>query len=179
MFPPQILSTQKRSFVRITPMPSHLLGIGLWPLEPAQTLPLTYTTLGNAALSYRPDHPAQCTLLNLSAGGMRMAVPKEQLPQLPAGLTIASQLLCLLMLRSHDNETPMPFWLACAVVSLAEKNSSEDASEVIIGMKFKSWALSEHGSHDITWFPIGRAGEVPPIAAWVLRHQFEQHKWQT
>jgi hypothetical protein len=175
--PLHILSMQRRSFVRITPMPSHLLGIGLWPLDPAQPLPQNYTTLGSAVLSYRPGQLAQCILLNLSAGGMRMEMPKDVLSLLPTDLTIDSQLLCLLLLRASNSSEPLPFWLACTVVSLAD-NLNDDAPGLNIGIQFKAWALSETNSQDIGWFPTGRSGEVTPLASWVLRHQMEQQRWQ-
>jgi c-di-GMP-binding flagellar brake protein YcgR len=170
--PPHILPTQKRSYMRITPLPSHMLGIGLWPLDPAQPLPQDSTGLGTAALSYRPGRVDQCSLVNLSAGGMRMEVPLALLHQLPANLTLESQLLCLLLLRAPDDDLPMPFWFACTVVSLLK--NQEDASNVTIGLKFRAWALSETGSHEIDWFPAGKTGEVAPLATWVLRHQLAQ-----
>jgi len=172
--PSHILPVQKRHFVRISPSSSHLLGIGLWSLDATQPLPLNHTTLGGAALSYLPGKPAQCSLLNLSASGMRLEVPQEFLPQLPIALTLASHLLCLLMLRGADGNQRMPFWLACTVVSLLE-NPKEDTPKVIIGVKFRYWALSETGGHDIGWFPVGKTGEAPPLASWVLRHQLEQN----
>jgi len=172
--PPYIYPMQKRYYMRINPLPSHILGMGLWPLDQTQPLPQDSTLLGCAALSYRPGKLTQCSLLNLSAGGMRVGVPQALLQQLPTNLTLQSQLLCLLLLRSHDSENPMPFWLACTVVSLVE--DTEDISNVIIGLKFKAWALSEKGSSDIFWFPAGKSGEVSPLASWVLRHQLEQNK---
>ena len=172
--PQYIHPMQKRYYMRINPLPSHILGMGLWSLDPAQPLPQDSTLLGCAALSHRPGKLTQCSLLNLSAGGMRIEVPQALLQQLPTNLTLQSQLLCLLLLRSHDSESPMPFWLACTVVSLVE--DPEDASQIIIGLKFKAWALSEKGSSDIFWFPPGKAGEVSPLASWVLRHQLEQNK---
>ena len=96
------------------------------------------------------------------------------LHQLPTNITLQSQLLCLLLLRAPDSERPMPFWLACTVVSLVE--DQQDTSNVIIGMKFKAWALSETGNSCIVWFPTGKSGEVSPLASWVLRHQLEQNK---
>jgi len=172
--PPLIQPMQKRYFMRISPLLSHLLGIGVWPLNPVQPLPLNSTGLGSAALSYRPGRLTQCALLNLSAGGMRMGVPQMLVHQLPTDITLQSQLLCLLLLRAPDSERPMPFWLACTVISLAE--DPEDTSSVIIGVKFKAWALSETGNSDILWFPTGKSGEVSPLASWVLRHQLEQNK---
>jgi hypothetical protein len=105
---------------------------------------------------------------------MRLGVPQVLLNQLPANLTLQSQLLCLLLLRSPDSEQPIPFWLVCTVISLA--GDQEDASSVIIGVKFRAWALSETGNSNIFWFPVGKSGEVSPLASWVLRHQLEQHK---
>jgi len=172
--PPYIHPVQKRNYKRINPMPSHILGMGLWALDPTQPLPMDSTSLGCAALSYRPGKLTQCSLLNLSAGGMRMGVPQALLQQFPASLTLQSQLLCLLLLRSPDSDHPMPFWLVCTVVSLGE--DLEDESTIIIGVKFKVWSLSEVGSSDIFWFPAGKSEEVPPLASWVLRHQLEQNK---
>ena len=173
-FPPYIHPMQKRNYMRITPLPSYILGMGLWALDPEQPLPLDSTHLGCAALSYRPGRLTQCSLLNLSAGGMRLGVPQALLHQLPTSLTLQSQLLCLLLLRSPDSDHPMPFWLVCTIVSIGE--DLVDASNVVIAVKFKVWSLSEVGSSDIFWFPAGKTEEVPPLASWVLRHQLEQHK---
>ena len=172
--PPAVHPLQKRSYMRINPLPSHLLGMGLWALDPEHPLPLDSTSLGCASLSYRPGKLTQCSLLNLSAGGMRMEVAQVLLHQLPTHLSLQSHLLCLLLLRSPDSDQPMPFWLACTIVSLLE--DLEDASKVIIGVKFKAWALSAVGSSNIFWFPVGKSEEVPPLASWVLRHQLEQNK---
>ena len=176
VLPPYIHPTQKRHYMRVSPLPSHILGMGLWSLDPAQPLPLDSTTLGCAALSYRPGKLTQCSLLNLSAGGMRVEVPHVLLHQLPSDLTLQSHLLCLLLLRSPDSEKPMPFWLASTIVSLME--DKENTAAVIIGIKFRAWALSETGNSTIFWFPAGESGEVAPLASWVLRHQLEQNKLQ-
>jgi len=172
--PLYIHPVQKRHYVRINPLPSHLLGMGLWLIDPAQPLPLDSTSLGCASLSYRPGKLTQCSLLNLSAGGMRMGVSQALLQQFPTRLTLQSRLLCLLLLRSPDNEHPMPFWLACSIVSLAEEQ--DNASIVHIAVKFKAWALAEKDRSDIFWFPAGKSGEVSPLASWILRHQLGQNK---
>ena len=174
VLPLHIHPMQKRHYVRISPLPSHILGMGLWSLDPAQPLPLDSTELGCAALSYRPGKLTQCSLLNLSAGGMRVEVPHVLLNQLPISLTLQSHLLCLLLLRSPDSELPMPFWLASTVVSLVENEDSTTA--IIVGIKFRAWALSETGNSNIFWFPAGKSGEVAPLASWVLRHQLEQNR---
>jgi hypothetical protein len=173
--PDYIYPTQKRNYVRIRPTPGHILGMGLWSLDPMLPLPLDSTALGRAVLSYRPGKVLQCVLLNISAGGMRIAVPKALSQQFPIDLTLQSHILCLLLLRSQDGGEPMPFWLVCTVPSLFE---DQEHAQVIIGLKFKVWALSEAGSSDILWFPVGKSGEVAPLASWVLRHQLEQNKRQ-
>jgi c-di-GMP-binding flagellar brake protein YcgR len=171
--PSQILPMQKRTYMRINPLPGHILGMGLWSLDPTQPLPPHSTSLGCASLSYRPGKLTQCSLLNLSAGGMRIEVPQALLQQFPLSLTLQSQMLCLLLLRSPDSDQPMPFWLACTVVGLIE--NQEDAN-VVIGLKFRAWSLSETGNSNIVWFPAGKSGEVSPLASWVLRQQLEQNK---
>ena len=174
VLPEYIYPMQKRHYVRIKPFPSHILGMGLWGLEQGQPLPPDSTGLGCAALSYRAGKLTQCTLLNLSAGGLRLGVPQALLQQINTELNLHSQLLCLLLLRAHDSEQPMPFWLACTIVSLSE--DLEDPSSVLIALKFRAWALSETGSSNIFWFPAGKSGEVAPLASWVLRHQLEQSR---
>jgi hypothetical protein len=173
--PDFIYPTQKRHYVRIKPMQDHVLGMGLWSLDPAQPLPHDSTTLGRAILSYRPGKVIQCVLLNISAGGMRIAVPKALSQQFPIKLTLQSHILCLLLLRAQDGGDPMPFWLVCTVPSLFE---DQEHSQIVIGLKFRVWALSETGSSEILWFPVGKSGEVAPLASWVLRHQLEQNKRQ-
>jgi hypothetical protein len=79
------------------------------------------------------------------------------------------------MLRSHDGRR-LPFWLDCEVVNLTD-DAKEDAPLVIVGLKFKTWALSDAVSQDISWRPVGGTGEVSPLASWVIRHDLEQHKW--
>jgi len=172
--PQHIHPSQKRSFVRISPNSGHLLGMGLWTLEATQPLPQTHTSLGNAALSYLPDRTAQCSLLNLSASGLRLEVPQEFLQQLPAVPVLASQMLCLLLLRAPGSNRRLPVWLVCTVVNLSE-DVKDDAPSVLIGVKFKCWAPSDSNKRDINWFPVGKSGEVPPLASWILRHQLEQH----
>ena len=172
VLPPLIHPMQKRHYVRIAPLPSHILGMGLWALDPAQPLPLDSTELGCAVVSYRPGKLTQCSLLNLSAGGMRVEVPQVLLYQF-SNLTLQSQLLCLLLLRSPDSGSPMPFWLASTVVGLME---NQENATIILGIKFRAWSLSETGSSHIFWFPAGKSGEVSPLASWVLRHQLEQNR---
>ena len=172
--PEYIYPMQKRHYVRVTPFPSNILGMGLWGLDPALPLPLDSTSLGCAALSYRAGKLTQFTLLNLSAGGLRLSVPRALLQQFSTDLNLHSQLLCLLLLRAHDSEQPMPFWLACTIVSIGEEQ--EDSSSIILALQFKAWALSETGSSSIFWFPAGKSGEVSPLASWVLRHQLDQSR---
>ncbi|MCL1985291.1 MAG: hypothetical protein FWG59_02445 [Betaproteobacteria bacterium] len=168
--PAEILSNQKRSFVRVAPLKEVTFGIGIWPLDPAQERPSDPAALGVAQLSYRLDHPEQMSLLNVSAAGLCLELRHPQGEQPPIDLQPGDRLLCLLMLRSQEGERTLPFWLDCTVVNRAEKGTRPD---IVVGLNFNAWAAPRQGKA-VDWFTVGEDGAVGPLAAWVLQQQLAQ-----
>ena len=82
--PEEILSNQKRSFVRISPSKEVIFGVGIWELKPTQARLRDPSSLGAAPVSYRQDHQRELMLLNLSAGGLCLKAqrPQEEQPSM-------------------------------------------------------------------------------------------------
>ncbi len=165
---------QKRSFVRVEPQKGAVLGLGLWPMSDRLPLPTSIHTMKQATFNFRPGKSEDVRVVNLSAGGMRLSMDKELKPFDTLDLSTGSQVLCLLVLRSNEGEMPLPFWLACTIVSFSE--NQEKNSPLFLGLRFTNWALMENGRTDIVWFPIHKDRGVAPLASWVMRHHLEQSK---
>ena len=169
--PVEIVSSQKRSFVRIAPRQEAVFGVGVWQLQPGQACPDIPTSLGVAQASYRQDRQAQLALLNLSAAGLclKLRHPQEGQPSLDP--RIGDRLLCLLMLGSWEAEQTLSFWLDCTVVNRGDRESEPYS---VVGLHFEAWAVPSKDRGAVSWFPVHQGGAIGTLASWVLRQQFMQ-----
>ncbi|MDR2695970.1 MAG: hypothetical protein LBC79_06285 [Deltaproteobacteria bacterium] len=169
--PAEIVSSQKRSFVRIAPRKDAVFGVGVWQLSPGQPCPGIPTSLGAAQASYRQDHQAQLALLNLSAAGLclKLRHPQEDRPSINPQL--GDRLLCLLMLGSWEAEQTLSFWLDCTVVNRGDR---ENEPYSVVGLHFNAWAVPSKARGAVSWFPVHQGGAIGSLASWVLRQQFVQ-----
>ena len=168
--PAEIVSNQKRSFVRIVPRKEVVFGVGVWQLKPEQPCP-DPGSLGAAQASYRQDHQEQLALLNLSAAGLCLKLwhPQEDLPSINPKL--GDRLMCLLMLGAREAAQTLSFWLDCTVVNRGDRKN-EPCS--ILGLHFNAWALPNKSKGAVSWFPVYEGGAIGSLASWVLRQQFAQ-----
>lgn len=164
---------QKRSFLRITPQHSAVLGIGLWPISDRAPLPISAEKLPPPLLNYRPGKSELLTMDNLSAGGARLGVDKSIDLRAMVDLDKGSQILCLLVLKNiGEGKRPLAFWLACTVTGFTKTDSAVN----YLGVRFTNWAVMESGKDQIRWFPLSKDRSVAPLATWVMRHHLEQSK---
>ena len=170
--PAEILSNQKRSFVRISPRKEVIFGIGIWELKPTQARLSDPSSLGAAPVSYRQDHQRELVLLNLSAGGLCLKVqcPQEEQPSMDP--RPGERLLCLLMLAAQEGEPTLSLWLESTVM-----NRKDLASEPysVVGLRFDAWAAPVQDRKGVVkWFGLGEDGAISSLATWVLRQQLQQ-----
>ncbi|MDR0239762.1 MAG: hypothetical protein LBI88_05980 [Deltaproteobacteria bacterium] len=167
--PAEIVPSQKRSFIRLTPSREAIFGIGIWPLKVTQLRPDDPASLGVARICYRQDREDQLSLLNVSAAGLCLELKCSQenaLVQQPG-----DRLLCLLILRPQEGKHTLPLWLDCTVVRCDAK---EDEPHSIVRLRFTAWAAPRRGKGEVEWFTVGQEGSVGPLGAWVLRQQLSQ-----
>ncbi len=172
--PEEILPNQKRNFVRLSPPKEATFGLGVWLLKPDMVRPNDPSVLGKALLSYRQGKSEQLSLLNISAGGLRLKIPSAACGEITDALP-GERLLCLLMLRSAEGEQTLPFWLDCTIMNRMEPTPlPEEEATVILGLRFDAWAVPVQGKGVVNWFAVGEGGAVGPLASWVLRQQMAQ-----
>ena len=169
--PAEIIPSQKRRFIRLTPFKEAIFGVGIWPLKTMRPRPDDPASLGVARISYRQDRVDQLSLLNVSAAGLCLELKRSQKNQLSLAPQPDDRLLCLLILRPLEGKQTLPLWLDCTVVSCDAK---EDEPHSIVRLRFTAWAAPRRGKGAVEWFAVGEEGAVGPLGAWVLRQQLAQ-----
>lgn len=160
--PDKIITNQRRSFVRFSP-PNRFVGsIHIWNgrlltqldgLQPSQISP---PLLSGDALS----------IDNISAGGLRLLFPTGQFDAMP--VSAEQSLLLNLTLRNAEGAETLNLWFVTSVVQEIRENERS-----LLSLKFIRWAPEGEKDVPLSWFPLGREGGVPPVAAWVMRRQLE------
>lgn len=179
--PARLETGQKRNFVRVTPQKTAVQALAMWslqsddPLQSHLPLPAYYGDLPGATFHYRPEKIHELFLENISAGGMRITITSTLDKYATINLRKGSRLLLLIVLRSDEDESLLPFWLECKIRIV---DDAPDQNGVLTtGLSFTRWAIMELGKTvPISWFPVDSSGGVSPLASWVMRHHLEQHK---
>lgn len=168
---PTALDTgQKRSFFRLTPAQDVVLGLGIWPMQ-GMSLPHSIAQLPPAPLHFLPDSGDNISLTDVSAGGMHIILGNQI--EIPPQISKGAPILCLLRLKTIDpDHPPLIFWFITTVVMYTVEHDNSHS----LSLRFSSWALTEAGQKNISWFPVLRDEGVPPLSAWLMRHHLEQTK---
>lgn len=160
--PDKIVTNQRRAFVRFSP-PNRFVGsIQLWngrvlnQLEGLQPASMPDSILSGDALS----------IDNISAGGLRLVFPTDQFADMP--VSTEQSLLLNLTLRNSDGAETVNLWFVTSVVQ-----EIRESGRSLLSLRFVRWAPEGEKNVALSWFPLGREGGVPPLAAWVMRRQLE------
>lgn len=170
--PSEIVSGQKRQFVRLSATPEMILGLDIWMPPPASSMPAQEQALGSPLFSRRRD-----LLLNLSAGGMRLKLSGGEIALAVGDPLVCHLRLCPVKNKSSANSVPRrvgedpedrdhAFWLSCSV-----KNMQGEARDLCLGLNFTAWAEPRTDGKDLHWLASGEGGSVGPLLTWVMRWQ--------
>lgn len=183
--PKELVSNQRRNFVRITPPDANILCLEIWPLESEDLPPVrSFAPLIGGGWSKKENRVA---LLNISTSGLRLKVtghPDGSMMRFEEG----SRLVCFLWLKNVESRSelsaaaaktpasPKPpacekasaFWLACTVKHCMEE---KEGPGVLLGVNFTDWAVPDEGKNPPSWSRAGEAGRVDPLGDWVWRQQ--------
>ena len=167
--PSALTNNQRREFVRIAPGVGMMEAVTAWPLSPGPllTLPSTGKELGRPPFAHRPPATDTLTLMDISASGVRLRLPVEQVRASQARCAPGSRYIMLLAvdaLRSDGSRQVM--WLSAAVRRAAVLPSK---THVEVGLQFSHWCAVENLSNPIEWKPVEADGEVPFLLRWVGR----------
>ncbi|MDO5483311.1 MAG: hypothetical protein Q4F27_00215 [Desulfovibrionaceae bacterium] len=167
---------QRRSFMRVTPPPSAIRFIGIWPMV-GRPAPGTIREVGTPSIFYKPGMSMKPIMVeNISGTGLalRLYAPDEENP--PLGIKVGFSLLCLLIYAVPDQESEKltNFWCTCNVLNT--RPLKDNPAFLAAGMEFTNWAEMEPGKPGIHWFNASPTRGVAPIIQWVMHLDREQRK---
>ena len=173
--PENLDAGQKRLFIRVNPPKEKVRVIGVWELAPNRPMPRNTAEIDRPLLHYRRGMDKECVQVeNISATGMALRFPMEDLDVKPVDLNKGSQLLCLIVYSMGKEEKIITFWCTCDVLYARVHEDPDPA--LVLGTEFSNWAVLEQGKSDIHWFHSPQARGVSPIIQWVMYLDMEQRK---
>lgn len=173
--PEDLAAGQKRVFIRIKPPKDKVSVIGVWEIDSSKPIPRSTSEISRPLLHYKrgmEKEPVQVE--NISATGMALRFPMEDLGIKPVDLDKGSQLLCLIIYHMGKDEKIITFWCTCTVLHARVHEGSNPA--LVLGTEFTNWAVLEQGKSDIHWFHSTPSRGVSPITQWVMHMDMEQRK---
>lgn len=178
--PSALENRQKRSFLRMTPPPEFLMGAALWHgdnVPPPEKLN-DVTLWARPQLLLIPDRMVQFSILDLSAGGIRLSVPSKVIRTTQLKFTAADEFILMLDLFDPENNKRLRFWMQCRAQNVWLEHGSHD---VHMGLQFQSWARPKEGAEatqpgGVEWLRLSSAHEVEPVGNWIMRRHLEMFR---
>ncbi|MDR1124754.1 MAG: hypothetical protein LBM64_01655 [Deltaproteobacteria bacterium] len=171
-FPTRMQNRQKRAFLRISPPMDYFLGAAVWF---GRNLPAD-GNLGNIALwpkpslTLLPGKERQFFIRDLSAGGVRLWVPRREKDARRHDFNLAEQMALLLDLFDPDNSRRLRYWLLCRVQNLITDFNDQSFD---IGLQFLAWAAPKEDGSSLEWLKLTREKEVAPLGNWIMHRHLE------
>lgn len=161
--PADVTRVQRRAFMRHTPAASAVRECRAWELSDraiAEHQPVS--------LSVTRYTRADTTLLNLSAGGLKLLLDAEKLSREGRLETREGEpwrhLLLFLDLRGQAECKDLAVWLVGKVTHVESSDRGMG-----VGLQFLRWRLSTGGGEKLPWQPASEAEGVEPLMRWVMQ----------
>lgn len=173
--PHNLEAKQKRNFLRIAPPSEYVLGIAVWPTDPVTgALPTDIRLCGRPHLALVPGRVAQLELKDISAGGGRIIVQREDAQNSGLEFHIGDKLVLLLDLLEPEDSSRLRMLFHCRVQNPFIDFSSQN---VELGFQFIKWGKIKEGtSTELEWFRLSKGGEVEPLGNWIMRRHLEDYR---
>lgn len=179
--PAQLDNRQKRTFLRMQPPAEFLLGAALWH---EQKMP-TPENIHDLALWPRPlllllpGRLEQFRLLDLSAGGLRICIPRAIANSYHLDFSKLENIIVMLDLLDPETNRRLRFWMQCSIQNAWEEQPTHD---IHIGAQFRAWARPREGRipsetpSSLEWLRLSSSLEVEPVGNWVMRRHLEMYR---
>lgn len=180
-FPSTLDNRQKRSFLRMAPPQDLLLGSALWqdPRHPAPETLHDINLWPSPMLLLLPNSHEQFRILDLSAGGVRLLIPRATVHELALRFNTVEHIILLLDLFDPEHGKRLRFWLQCRVKNVWQEHITHDIS---LGLQFLSWARAKDPPSEgetpgaLEWLRLSPALEVDGIGNWIMRRHLELYR---
>lgn len=166
--PKEILSGQRRQFVRILPLQESIADLRVWIFENDAPRPYHPATLGEPLWRSYSVQKSPLALADISAAGMRLALQHKAKSPHP-DIQIGTRLLCLLTLNPPKAGQALPLWLDSTAANILEQ-----IDRIFFGLNFNAWAVSPLDKNFVNWSPTDENGAITPLVTWVREQQLAQ-----
>lgn len=171
--PEKLQNRQKRAFLRLEPPQEYLIGSAVWLgwHVPSDEALENIRNWSKPSLSLLPGRRSQFTLVNMSAGGLRLRVPRSELQDAGYDLHVSEQILVLLDLLDPETRKRLRLALTARVQYLTQDYQSKDT---VAGLKFVAWAQpQDDGGSRLHWLRLTSDSEVAALGNWIVRRHLE------
>lgn len=171
--PERLENRQKRSFLRIVPPNEYMLGAVLWfgcQMPRLEDLPHMERWPKPALVALPGREEKQFEISDISAGGVRLTIPRKTMLEEGLELGIAEHLVMLLDLLNPDDRSRMRMWLHCRVQNFA---AQYDTHNIETGLQFLAWGSPKCDQSCLEWFNLSRNLEVNQLGNWIIRRHLE------
>lgn len=177
-FPTSLENRQKRSFLRMAPPQEFLMGAALWHGDRVPS-PERLTEIAQwprPTILLIPGRMTQFSILDLSAGGIRLAIPNKVIRAQDLRFTAADEFIVMLDLFDPDQSKRLRFWMQCRAQNIWIEHNSRDAQ---LGLQFQAWARPREGADmkdngaKVEWLRLSHSNEVEPVGNWIMRRHLE------
>lgn len=174
--PEKLEQKQKRASLRVDPPEQYILGIAVWKerMLGDGNHDLNIKNWGKPLLSYIPGKRAQIRLSNISAGGVKLHVKRQDAKDSGLEFNIGDRLFILLDLWEPETGQRQRHWLLCR---LQLPFTDFETRDMDLGMQFLRRAEMKEGSNsELAWGPSLRSNEVDEIGNWAMRRHLELYR---
>jgi hypothetical protein len=175
--PRSLENKQKRSFLRIAPPPSCLLGSAIWHNK---NMPLPdrlhdISLWPSPRLMYLPGITEQFVIVDLSAGGARIGLSNSTMTERRLQFNAIEQLIMMVDLLDPENEKRLRLWLHCRIQSVWVDHASRMTN---LGLQCLAWARPRQQTipgepGNIEWLRVSLASDIEPLGKWIMRRHIE------
>ena len=174
--PNKLEQRQKRASLRISPPNQYIMGLAVWAvpdgLNPKGRLDIRQW--GRPLLTFLPEKSFQLTLDDISAGGIKIRVPREEVRNSHLEFKIGDQLFTLLDLWDPDTGQRVRYWILCRVQNPFVDFVSHDAE---LGLQFVRTAHANQTTPgELCWCADPATNGIDSIGNWVMRRHLELYR---
>ncbi len=172
--PAKIESRQKRSYLRIAPPEEYLLGAAFWRGDdmPGDDAQEDLQRWPKPSLVYYPNISRQFLVTDISAGGIKLHIPREHLATEIEHIRINDRIMVMVDLWDPDQSARLRFWMISRVkVPILDF----ETRGMNLGLQFLAWARPKEKTKgsQIEWLRLSGNGEIEPLGNWIMRRHLE------
>jgi uncharacterized membrane protein YciS (DUF1049 family) len=174
--PEKLEQRQKRASLRISPPQQYIMGLAVWSAPDGLICKgkIDIRQWGRPMLTFLPEKSFQIALDNISAGGIKVRIPREEIRNCKLDFKMGDKLFTLLDLWDPDTGQRIRYWVLCRIQNPFVDFVTHDAE---LGMQFLHTARPDgDNASELCWSEEISESGVESIGNWVMRRHLELYR---